>query len=237
MSQTFTLQGVESVLSANYYPPIELDGESSYYLGLTGLHTYNTIPNIEEGCNKFIYHGGKEIIIPSGSYEITDIESYLQRKLLFDSPSNLVADNILSLKPNNSTLQCEIKSLYDIDFSPNKGTIGKLLGFSGREILRTGVLHTSDIPVQILKVSSIRVECNIVTGAYYDDQLSHTLFEFTPAVDPGYSINIEPRNIIYLPIVSKNSISNITISIVDQNGDSVNFRGERILIRLELKKI
>ena len=241
MSQTFTLQDDKSTLSINYYPPIELDPERQYCLGLIGFHTYNSIPNIEERVNdKFIF-GNHTISISTGSYEIRDIELYLQTKIVAELRLNTLQqseiEEVLSLKPNNNTLQCEIKCKYDIDFSPNRGTIGRLLGFSGKEILKAGVLHRSDLPVQIIKVDSIRVECNIITGAYYDDRLSHTLFEFSPAVDPGYAINIEPKNILYLPVSVRNSIDNITLKILDQEGDLINFRGEKILIRLELKAL
>lgn len=237
MSQTFTLQGTSSVLSANYYPPIELDPNRQYSLGLIGFHTYNSIPNIEEGVNnKFIYGDNQEILIPTGSYEISDIESYLQRQLLKTLKlSHTNADNVLSLKPNNNTLKSEIHSKYEIDFTP--GTIGKLLGFSGIKTLEPDILHVSDLPVQIIKVNSIRIECNITTGAYYDGNLSHTLYEFSPSVDPGFAINIEPKNILYLPVNTRDRIDNISLRIVDQEGDLVNFRGEHILIRLELKAL
>ena len=239
MSQTFTLQGVKSTLSVNYYPPVELEPDRQYCLGLIGFHTYNSIPNIEEGVNDKFVFGEYTTSISTGSYEIRDIESYLQRKiaeeLKLSSKEEEEASEILSLKPNNNTLKCEIKCKYDIDFSPQKGTVGKLLGFSGEEILKANTLHTSDLPVQIIKVASVRVECNIITGAYYDNRLSHTLFEFSPAVDPGFAINIEPRNILYLPVNARHSIDNITLRILDQEGDLVNFRGENIVIRLELK--
>lgn len=236
MSQTFTLQGDSSVLSVNYYPPIELDPNQQYCLGLIGLHTYNSIPNIEEGVNnKFIYHRidvNKFINIPTGSYEVADIEKYLQKELLKENPKEEV-NSLLSLKPNNNTLQCEIKSKFDIDFTSDQ-TIGKLLGFSNK-LLKSSTLHASDLPVQIIKVNSVRIECNITTGAYYDDKLSHTLFEFSPSVDPGFAINIEPKNILYLPLNIRDRIDNITIRIIDEEGKLINFRGEKILVRLELK--
>lgn len=227
MSLTFTLQGHSSVLSESYYPPIELDKDSEYCIGLIGLHTYNSIPNLEETNNKFIIQINQEtrvLRIPLGVYEITDIETYLKNQL---------GDDIISLKPNNNTLKCEITCKYDIDFK-SKGTIRKILGFSS-EILKANTLHESNQPVNIRKVSSIRIECNIITGAFYDSNLSHTLYEFSPTVDPGYSIDIEPKNILYMK-VNVHSIHDISLRIIDQDGDLVNFNKEKILIRLELKK-
>nr|WP_253308887.1 hypothetical protein [Rickettsia endosymbiont of Ceutorhynchus assimilis] len=171
------------------------------------------------------------IEIPTGSYEIADIERYLQNQLATNGSSG--ADNLLSLKPNNNTLKCELKSAYDIDFEP-QDSIGQLLGFSPL-ILDANTLHESDIPVEIIQVTTIRIECNIISGSYYTNNPSHTLYEFTPTVDPGYSIIVEPRNLIYLP-VNRSRIDNITLNILDQEARPVNFRGEEIVVKLELKK-
>lgn len=224
MSCTFTLKGTGNVLSANYYPPIDLDPSSEYALGLIGFHTYNSIPNIDRNTNKFYYDDGKVVTIPTGSYEISDVESYLQETL---------GKAAISLKPNNNTLKCEVKSKFNVNFIPDD-SIGRMLGFSAK-VLPANTKHESDLPVKIIKVVTIRIECNITTSAYYNASLSHTLYEFAPQVEPGYSINIVPQHIIFLPVLPRR-IDNITLTLLDQNGDPVNFRGEEIVIRLELKK-
>ena len=229
MSHTFTLQGVTHELSCDYHPVIDLDPHTNYYLGLVGFRTYNTIPNIDSANNKFYYDTDKVISIPEGSYEIEDIERYLQSSLEKSDKS----DSVLRLTPNNNTLQCELRCQYSVDFRP-ADSIGNLLGFSSR-VLEANKKHSSDLPVNIIRVSSIRIECNIITGAYYDSKLSHTIYEFSPNVDPGYAINIIPSNVIYLPLNVK-SISNITLKLLDQVGRPLNFRGEHVLVRLQLKK-
>ncbi|KAK9729456.1 hypothetical protein QE152_g15933 [Popillia japonica] len=229
MSHTFTLKSTSSEFSSTYYPPIELDPRYEYALGLIGLHTYNTIPNIHDGQNKF-YYDKQVLTIPTGAYEVTDIEEFLQNSL---APNVTNKNAVISLKPNNSTQQCEITSKFSIDFTKSD-SIGGMLGFS-KKVLQPNVQHVSDLRIRIIKVITIRVECSIVTAAYYDGRLSHTLFEFAPSVEPGFSINIEPKNIIYLPI-NTTRIDNISLRLVDQDGDSVDFRGEDIVVRLELKK-
>lgn len=54
-SFTLTLNGNSSELSANYYPPIELDRDAEYVCGLVDFQTYMSVPNIGEGNNKFCY--------------------------------------------------------------------------------------------------------------------------------------------------------------------------------------
>lgn len=239
MSQIFTLTGDSSKLSAHLYPHIDLnrsDNDGTYCLGLIGFQTWNSIPNIEDHINNtFTYGMGdkfKTISIPTGSYEITDITRLLESKVVSESKANV--RGILSIKDNNNTLKCEIKCKYDIDFTSDD-SIGRVLGFS-KKILRANILHESDIPVDIVKVKSIRIECNITSSSYCNGVLTHTLYEFSPNVDPGYKIDIEPKNVIYLPVIAR-YIDNISLRIVDQDGRLVNFRGETITVRLELKQL
>lgn len=222
MSITFTLSGYESILTSQYYPPLQLDKSSKYALGLVGFHSFHTVPNIEN--NVFYYDNGKKIDIPTGSYEIKDIEKFLQTKLGADK---------ISLVPNNNTLKVDLHCTYDVDFTP-KDSLHELLGFSQKNLPKEKT-HHSDLSVQMMKVLTFRISCNITTGAYLNDELLHTIYEFAPEVSPGFVINEVPKNIIYLP-VTVDTINNITLKVLDQNGKPVNFRGEYIQIRLELKK-
>lgn len=223
---TLSLSGNSSVLQAHYFPPIELSQSKRYALGLVELLTFNSIPNIDESNNKF-YVGEEIIILPTGSYEIEDIESFLQGALSHKDIS-------LSLKPNNNTLRSTIECNKIINFEP-EDSIGSLLGFAKRK-LAACVLHSSDLPVKILKVNAIRVDCNITTGAYNNNHRGRTIHEFFPAVPPGYKIIEVPSHVIYLPISVK-SIDHLVVWITDQDGDLVNFRGEIITIRLHLKEV
>lgn len=243
MSQIFTLSGRSSTLSVDFYNPIELDPLYDYSLALIGFHTYNSIPNVEEGVNNKFYYWEfgdktkeKVINIPTGSYEISDIESYLQKKLIPSGVTQIEEhSDYFSLKPNNNTLKCEIKSKHEINFTP-KDSLATLLGYS-TQVLEPNILYQSDLPVKIVKVITIHVDCNITAGAFYNNKPSHTIFEFGLKVDPGYAIDIEPNNLIFLPVTNKSEIHNITLTILDQNSEPVNFRGEEIIVRLELRKV
>lgn len=54
-SLTLTLSGNSSSLTAEYFPPIELD-DSDYVCGLVDFQTYNTIPNVDN-LNNFFHFG------------------------------------------------------------------------------------------------------------------------------------------------------------------------------------
>lgn len=225
-SFTFTFSGNKSTLSSHFFPPLELSLNKNYVIGLIDLYTYFSIPNVYVGCNKF-YVGDYEIIIPDGSYEIDGLTEYLKEELLKKEIQ-------INLEANNSTLRCEITCSADINFNkPN--TIRHILGFSKR-VLKAYEKHHSDEPIKILKVNSLRVECNIIDGAYINGEKNYAIHEFFPDVAPGYKIVEIPREIIYLP-VRTDTIDYIQLRILDQNGDLVDFRGENITIRLHLKNL
>lgn len=223
-SLTFTFNGKQSTLESTFFPPIELPEDANYVIGLVDLYTYYTIPNIYKGCNKF-YVGAEKLTIPDGSYEIDSLEQYLQESLMWTSIN-------ISLKANKSTLRCEIKSSEVVDFE-KEDSIHKILGFK-RKKLAANETHLSDNPIKISDINSLGIICNIIDGAYTNGQKSNLIHKFFPTVRPGYKIVEIPREIIYLPVRVK-VIDNIKLSIVNQNGDLVDFRGEEITIRLHLK--
>lgn len=226
MSRILNFSGNESILQAEYFPPIELS--SNYECGLVGFHTYNSIPNID--LNNNLFHVGSETIeIPVGSYEIDDIINVITKNLHKTQTKPAVIINA-----NTNTLKTEIKSTHIVYFD-KKRSIGELLGFSKVHIQPNKIVE-SDLPVNITKINSIRIECNIVTGTFMNGKPVHTIYEFSPDVSPGYKINEVPSNIIYLP-VQPNTITSVQIKIVDQDGNIINFRKENITIRLHLKPI
>lgn len=239
MSETFTLTGTGSYLSTNYYPPVALNADYEYTLGLIGYWTYNALRNIYPGNNKIYWRKpgdkkNRQLLIAEGAYEINSLNEYISKKLALTNNETLKQEEIFSLQPNTNTLKCEIKSKYAIDFRPDD-SIGRMLGFSPK-VLEADVLHESDLPVKISPASSIRINCNITGGAHYNDTPVHTIYEFALDVEPGEQVNEKPTNVIYLPVVVADQIDNITLSLTNQNGERLNFGHEDATIRLELKK-
>ena len=186
-SLTFILSGESSVLESFYFPPIELSSHKKYVLGLIELLTFNSIPNIDESCNR-LNLGEQVIKLPTGSYEIADIDNYIQKALQATGIT-------FSLTANNNTLKSIIKCSGIINFKP-KNTIASLLGFK-KVLFNPHRSHTSSSPVKILKFNVLRVECNITSGAYINNKKVHTIHEFFPAVPPGYKILEIPSKVIY----------------------------------------
>lgn len=230
-SITLTLTSNSSLLHASFYPEIELDDRFNYSCSLLDFFTYNSIPNIHEDNNKFHYSisegkSNEVITIPVGSYEIGEIGTYLEKEL---HKRNIT----FHMYANVNTMKCGIKSDVFIDFTqPN--TIGSVLGFNKRK-LNASDLHTSDKVVNIQTVNSIRIDTDITAGSFHNGSSTHTIYEFSPNVDAGYKINEQPKHLIYLPVIRKR-LSELNITIVDQDGCLVDFRGEKITCRIHIKR-
>ena len=239
MSLTITLTGRSSILQSSFLPPIDLT-DGMYSIGLLSFDTYNSIPNIMKNVNDRFYFSDpkqkqmRSIQIPEGSYNINALSEYLQENM-----KHIDEKAEIEIRGNPSTLKAEIRSNQDIFFNSKSfpNGIGELLGFNkpDTKIDASKRYTTSNDIVQIQSVNVISIECNIASGSYVNGKHLHVIHSFFPAVEAGYKIVEVPNPVIYMP-TSVRSVDSITISIVDQNGNPVNFRGEEITVRLHLKK-
>lgn len=236
MSLTFTLTGKKSVLSVQYFPPIDIS-DGDYELGLIDFETFNTIPNINSNNNKFYFNNNDEVItIPDGSYELDAINVYLQREIikLYPKKKEDNEEYPLILRANNNTMKSEMLCSFRVNFEKPQN-VGSVLGFSKKSIVPPNKWYESDEPVNIISVNMLRIECNITGGSYNNSKPVHTIHEFPTRVPPGYKISETPFRVIYLPIVTR-VIDDLTIRVVDQNGHLIDFRGEEVTVRLHVRK-
>lgn len=222
----FVLTGKSAILSADFNPPIDVS-DGVYELGVTNFEVYNSIPNIDEENNKFFF-GDVEFKIPTGCYQLTDINNYLQHVI-----EKQFSNDLLSITANNNTLHTHIKATKDVDFTkPN--TIGPVLGFNS-QIVPKNIGKDSDNIADIMKLNSIMIECNITIGSFKNGEPVHIIYQFFPNVPPGFKIVQSPDHVIYLPISVK-TIRNITLKIIDQDEKLVNFQQETVTVGLHLQK-
>ena len=83
-SNTLIVSNNSSDLSFHIYPPINLNSNKQYEIGLVGLTMYNSIPNIDNTNNvfKFQYKGKDyEITIPHGAYEISSLNDFIKKEI------------------------------------------------------------------------------------------------------------------------------------------------------------
>jgi len=222
----------KSDFTTKIYPPLNLEMDK-WSLGLACLDTYYSFANINSNNNKFKYSIDSgttwtNISLPVGCYEITQINETI-KELLEDKSS------YFELVPNFLTLGSIItitNEQFKIDFNVDN-TLATVLGFKKDRILTVGVNKSPDI-VNILEINSILVNCDIISGSYLNGSNSPVIYSFFPNVQPGGKIVQEPKTITFLS-VNRDFVESIRIWLTDQNGKPIDFRGEKITLRITLK--
>lgn len=221
--------------TTQFNPHIQLKKNKTYEIALVNLETYYSFPNITTDNNHFSYSpdAGEtwyHILIPEGSYDIEDINKFIQQKMR----QNGHEANI-TISANTNTLKAVLitEGGYHVDFRPEH-SICQVLGFNNA--VYTADYQESENPVNILSINSILVNIDIISGSYVNGQRNPTIYSFFPAVSPGYKIIETPANLVYLPI-TLDVIYSMETNLTDQNGNLLNLRGENVSIRFHLREI
>lgn len=237
-SYTVALSGTKSTLRSILFPALRLNKEKQWEAAILDFTTYNSIPNVSENVNNKLHYytekddkgnyiHPKEVVLPTGSYEIDDICLLIQEELGKEN---------IKIEGNNNTLKTEINSKYYIDFTKDY-SIGKILGFpSTTPILDANIKHTSTNNINILTLNTINITCNIIQGSYKNGENQHIIHTFYPSVPPGFKVIERPQNLVYLPL-NTSYISDIVVNVLDQDGDIVDFRGETITVRIHIRSV
>lgn len=251
-SYTFTLTGNSSKLDCNIFPEVILDEKSDYSCALLELTTYHSIPNIIEDVNNavIIYVNKNadktykatdgsskgdiflKVQLATGCYEAHELLELIKQRLAGYGFSFEYAIDKNTFK---TSIKCDTAIYIGDEYSNN--ILKKVFGYSQNKpkIPKNTKEESQDI-IKIASQDVVRVECNIVSGSYVNNKSSHTIHEFaTNKVDVGYKIIERPRNLIYMPVTHKR-LSSIEISLVDQNGTPIDFRGETVTCRIHVRR-
>ena len=249
-----------SIIKTYFDNPIELDLKKNYEIALVGLDTVHSYTNINSKNNVFRYspNNGTQsytIYIEEGAYELSEINDYLQNEMKKQVGSLYREDGVV-IGANLTTLRATLKfgkpgptTKYWVGFNVNN-SLAPVLGFNRGEstyverredpidpdkVTSYTDYYESENIVRINDVSIIRVTNDIIGSSYSDGKITNDIYSFHPDVPPGYKISEKPFHLIYLPImISK--ISRMETTIVDQNGNLIDFRGEDIIIRFHVRE-
>ena len=227
--------------NTRFNPPIQLDKDKSYEIALVNLETYYSFPNINSTNNYFTYTpdqglSWEDIYIPEGSYDITDMNEYIQNKMRERGHYDTVNDeHYITISANSNTLKSilHLETNYQVDFRQNN-SISSVLGFNND--IYTLSFNESENVVNILSINSILVNIDIVSGSYVNGSTQPTIYSFFPNVSPGYKIMETPINLVYLPIML-DTIYSLESSLTDQNDKQLNLRGEQLTMRFHIREV
>lgn len=225
--------------NTKFNPPIQLNKNKSYEMALVNLETYYSIPNITSRNNTFKYSpdGGANwmtVDIPTGSYDIEDINSVIQREMKANGHWDATNEEYyVSLLANPNTMKAilNIENNYQVSFKFGN-SLRRILGFNSKIYT---VSQESERVVDILSINSILVNTNVISGSYVNGANKPTIYSFFPNVSPGHKIVEHPKNLIYLPI-TLHVIHNLRVNLTDQNFDILDLRGENVTIRFHIRE-
>ena len=226
--------------NTRFNPKLELDEKKKYEIALVNLETYYSFPNIDETNNTFVYspdngNSWEKIKIPEGSYEIDDINNAIQHEMEKRTHyDDINEDYYINIAPNTNTLKSVLilEKGYQVDFN-HQNSLAKVLGFTGAKY--TEGFHESENVVDILRINSILVNIDIISGSYVNGTTKSTIYSFFPDVSPGYKIIESPVNLVYLPI-TLNTIDSLNVMITDQDYHLLNLRNEKLTIRFHIRE-
>ena len=226
--------------NTRFNPKLELDEKKKYEIALVNLETYYSFPNIDETNNTFVYspdngNSWEKIKIPEGSYEIDDINDTIQHEMKKRTHYDEInEDYYINIAPNTNTLKSVLilEKGYQVDFN-HQNSLAKVLGFTGTKY--TEGFHESENVVDILRINSILVNIDIISGSYVNGTTKSTIYSFFPDVSPGYKIIESPVNLVYLPI-TLNTIDSLNVMITDQDDHLLNLRNEKLTIRFHIRE-
>lgn len=229
----FTIITNESKYSLRLEQPINLDQNKNYNVSLIFFTVYNTIKNVTSKNNSFHYKEKnkewKTVKLREGSYEIENLNTEIQKQTGID-------ENVFSFGAISYLNRAEIKIKKDsglwIKFDTN--SFGNILGFNNETYKET---TTAQNRADISKISTINIKTNLIDGGYIRhkrNNILHTIPTFTVPV--GYKIIEKPSFPIKAPL-SKKTIDVITIEIVDEDGNYIDFSGEEITIKLIIEQV
>ena len=234
------LSNDKSNFNTRFNPKLELEKEKVYEIALVNLETYYSFPNIDETNNVFVYspdngNSWVKIKIPEGSYEIDDINNTIQHEMEKRGHYDEInEDYYINIAPNTNTLKSVLilEKGYQIDFN-HQNSLAKVLGFTGTKY--TEGFHESENVVDILRINSILVNIDIISGSYVNGTTKSTIYSFFPDVSPGYKIIESPVNLVYLPI-TLDTIDSLNVTITDQDYHLLNLRNEKLTIRFHIRE-
>ena len=230
----------KSNFNTRFNPKLELDREKVYEIALVNLETYYSFPNIDETNNVFVYspdngNSWVKIKIPEGSYEIDDINNTIQHEMEKRGHYDEInEDYYINIAPNTNTLKSVLilEKGYQVDFN-HQNSLARVLGFTGAKY--TEGFHESENVVDILRINSILVNIDIISGSYVNGTTKSTIYSFFPDVSPGYKIIESPVNLVYLPI-TLDTIDSLNVKITDQDYHLLNLRNEKLIIRFHIRE-
>ena len=181
-------------------------------LGLIRLSVYNSVFNITERNNQFIFinpqsfhqiDASKIFIIPPGSYELTDMADIIEQE----------TNKNVTIQVDKNTMKCKMEVKQGVINFHVENSVASLIRFD-KQIYSRGK-YTTNKTIDIMGFNTTNIHCNYISGAKDNGKDTDILYTFNLTEPPGFLINIIPTNTLYQNI-TKDSIDYIEFHTNDE---------------------
>ena len=235
--ETIRLESINensSILKTKLKKPIKLNPDRHYKAGLRYFTVYNNIVNIDNTNNIFRYNNGsgwKVITLITGAYEITQIDAEIKRQMNDNEAINIIA------RPEINRLGINItKDGFQVDRNINN-TLTNFLGFTNNTTPLSKGYHIAENQAVISDVYTIDLECNIIQGGIINGMEKQIIYDIPSFTVPiGAKIIEQPQNINFFPL-NTTLLDEITVRILNQDGNLINIPGEHKFCSLKIMQV
>ncbi len=178
------------------------------------------------------------ITFPDGQYTITDINTFIQNQMIINNDYIIVSgvrEFPIIIAPNYSTLRVDITVLPTFQLDLTTSNLCVLLGWLNQIVTASG--SGENLANINNSINSLVIHCSLIASSYKNGITGDYLMTFVPTTPPGSNIDIEVKNMIYLPIYEPAQITKIRMYITDQLGRRIDFRGEPVTYLLHIRRI
>lgn len=210
--------------------PIYLDPSRSYTVYLHHANLWNCWTNISARQNNNTmrirdnFGDWFNITFPDGAYNIEDMNIFLFN--FFQGNNMLTTDeNGTKISPiyftgNVATGQTIVNMQGGFQWDTSTGNLRLLLGFNSETIIATSQYFkkTGENLANISNdINSVMIHCSLIDGRFsiYNGKTSDIIFSSNINVPQGYQMQLEPKNVVPIPINSHN-LSTIRMRVTDQ---------------------
>ena len=233
------LTGDGPKLSCNLHPVLRFERNVSVTLALTKISFYTCFENIsfDENNELRIKPGGGHdwilVQLNSGAYNLDEIYEEIIRELTRKGVKDI--DKSFVLEANSTTLRANITlgNGYKVSFD-TEHSIAKILGFKSTDFLnQDGRYQGSDV-VNINTVTSLFVLCDITRASYKNGKHASFIYNTVINTKPGVRFIDTPTNLVHIPLLLNDIISDINVWVVDQNMRPIKMMNREFVIELNL---
>ena len=212
-------------------PPILLDKDVDYQVASDIWYSWY---NITPKNNLFRYFNDtewKKASVSSGAYNIDDLNLEIKRIPRANGDDKCR----ITMQANYNTLKSRIllKDGYRVDFKIGGG-LRNVLGFKDEVVEENGA-HNSARQVNITNIHSVLIRCSLISSSYMNASTGEVIYSFSPKKPPGSLLSINPNQLVYVRMSKREELSNIIMSVTDQDGRPIDLNGERTTFTLHIK--